>query len=77
MALARTALEGCGIEPREVATGGGSDANALVARGFECVLLANGTADNHTPAESVGAARLTEMLAVCKSIAELAGATRC
>ena len=47
--LARAALERCGHEAREVATGGGSDANALVARGFECVLLANGTEGNHTP----------------------------
>ncbi len=73
VALARAALERCGIEPREVATGGGSDANALVARGFECVLLANGTEDNHTPAESVAAARISEMYAVCEAIAELAG----
>ena len=73
VALARAALERCGIEPREVATGGGSDANALVARGFECVLLANGTEANHTPAESVAAARIVEMLAVCEAIAELAG----
>ena len=72
VALARAALERCGIEAREVATGGGSDANALVARGYECVLLANGTLDNHTPAESVAAGRLTEMLAVCEAIAELA-----
>jgi tripeptide aminopeptidase len=74
VALARAALERCGIEPREVATGGGSDANALVARGFECVLLANGTEANHTPAESVAAARITEMLTVCEAIAELGGA---
>ena len=73
VALARAALERRGIEPREVATGGGSDANALVARGYECVLLANGTLDNHTPAESVAAGRLTEMLAVCEAIAQLAG----
>ena len=67
--LARSALERTGFEPRETATGGGSDANALTAQGFECVLLANGTEANHTPAESVGAARLTEMLAVCEAIA--------
>jgi tripeptide aminopeptidase len=73
VALARAALERCGIEPREVATGGGSDANALVARGFECVLLANGTEANHTPSESVVAGRLSEMLAVCEAIAELGG----
>ena len=71
--LARTALERCGIEPRETATGGGSDANALIAQGFECVLLANGTEENHTSNESVAAARIREMLAVCEAITELAG----
>ena len=70
--LAREALARTGIEPRETATGGGSDANALIAQGFECVLLANGTEANHTPAESVAAARITEMLAVCEAIAGLA-----
>ncbi len=72
--LAREALQRRGHEPREVSSGGGSDANALVARGFECVLLANGTDANHTPAESVAADRIVEMLRVCESIAELAGA---
>jgi tripeptide aminopeptidase len=71
--LAREALERRGIAPREVATGGGSDANALIARGYEAVLLANGTLDNHTPQESVAAARMVEMLGVCEQIAELAG----
>lgn len=72
--LAREALKHRGIEAREVATGGGSDANALLVRGFDAVLLANGTSDNHTPSESVGAAQLGEMLAVCEAILELAGA---
>ncbi len=36
-------------------TGGGSDANALVLGGFDCVLLANGTDGNHTSRESVAA----------------------
>lgn len=70
--IAREALLRCGYEPVEVATGGGSDANALLARGFECLLLANGTEANHTPAERVVAARLAEMLAVCEAIVELA-----
>jgi tripeptide aminopeptidase len=73
---ARAALERCGIEPREVATGGGSDANAFCAAGFECALLANGTEANHTPAESVAAERIVQMLAVCEAVAEEA-ATRC
>jgi di/tripeptidase len=72
--LAREALERRGIEPREVPTGGGSDANALIARGYDAVLLANGTLDNHTPQESVAAERIVEMLGVCEQIAELAGA---
>jgi tripeptide aminopeptidase len=71
--LAREALERCGHQPREVASGAGSDANALLARGFECVLLANGTEANHTPQESVAARRLPEMLAVCEAIVDLAG----
>jgi tripeptide aminopeptidase len=69
--MARAALERCGIEPRDVVTGGGSDANALILRGFDCVLLANGTEANHTPQESVAARRLVEMLQVCEAIAEL------
>jgi len=70
--LARAALERCGYEPSEVATGGGSDANALIAAGYECVLLANGTEANHTPQERVAAERLTGMLAVCDALVVLA-----
>jgi tripeptide aminopeptidase len=70
--IASEALRRTGHDPRELATGGGSDANALVARGFECVLLANGTEANHTPSESVAAQRIAEMLAVCEAIAAVA-----
>jgi tripeptide aminopeptidase len=76
LAIARDALERSGHEPREVATGGGSDANALAARGFECVLLANGTEANHTPEESVAAERIVQMLEVCEAIVA-AAAERC
>jgi tripeptide aminopeptidase len=71
--LASEALRRCGVEPRQVATGGGSDANALRARGFDCVLLANGTEANHTADESVAATRIVEMLEVCEAIVEVAG----
>jgi tripeptide aminopeptidase len=66
--IARDALRRCGHEPREIATGGGSDANALYAGGLECVLLANGTEANHTPEESVAAQRIVEMVDVCEAI---------
>jgi len=71
--VAKAALERCGHEPVETATGGGSDANALVPRGFDCVLLANGTEANHTPQESVAARRIVEMLGVCEAIADTVG----
>jgi tripeptide aminopeptidase len=73
---AKAALERCGVEPREVATGGGSDANAFCAAGFECLLLANGTEANHTPNECVAADRIVQMLAVCEAAIDEAAA-RC
>ena len=70
LALAEAGLRRASFEPRRTATGGGSDANALIAAGFDCVLLANGTLANHTPAESVSARSLDTMLAVCEAILE-------
>jgi tripeptide aminopeptidase len=73
LALAEGGLRRAGFEPLRTATGGGSDANALIAAGFDCVLLANGTEANHTPQESVSARSLDAMLEVCEGIvAELA-----
>jgi tripeptide aminopeptidase len=68
--IARTALERRGVEPRETSTGGGSDANAFNAAGFEAVLLANGTEANHTPEESVAAERIVQMFGVCEAIVD-------
>jgi tripeptide aminopeptidase len=72
--LAEAGLRRVGIEPRRTATGGGSDANALIAAGFDCVLLANGTEANHTSEESVAARDLDLMLEVCEAILVEAGA---
>lgn len=74
VALAEAGLRGAGFEPVRTSTGGGSDANALIAAGFECVLLANGTDANHTPQESVPARNLDAMLEVCEGILAAAGA---
>src|SRR3954451_3956747 len=65
--VASEALGSVGREPRLIATGGGSDANALVASGYEAVLLANGTEANHTPGELVRADAIVEMLSVCEA----------
>jgi tripeptide aminopeptidase len=74
VAVAKAALERSGHVPREVTTGGGSDANALMAAGFEALLLANGTEANHTPEESVAAQRIVEMLEISESIVREAAA---
>jgi tripeptide aminopeptidase len=70
LALAESGLRRAGFEPRRIPTGGGSDANALIAAGVDCALLANGTDANHTPDESVPARNLDAMLAVCEGIVE-------
>jgi tripeptide aminopeptidase len=72
--IARAALARRGHDPHEIASGGGSDANAFHASGFPCVLLANGTEANHTPQERVSAAAIHEMLDVCLALVEEAAA---
>jgi len=61
---AEAALRACGHTPSHIVTGGGSDANALIAAGFPCVNLANGTERNHQPDEAVTTAALEQMLDV-------------
>jgi tripeptide aminopeptidase len=65
---AEAALRACGYEPRRIVTGGGSDANALILQGIECVNLANGTERNHEPGERVSVAALEGMLDVCLAL---------
>ena len=48
--------------PSYINTGGGSDANALIAAGLPMVNLANGTQRNHQPDESVTVDALEKML---------------
>jgi tripeptide aminopeptidase len=69
---AAAALEACGIEPVYIATGGGSDANALMAAGLPVVNLANGTQRNHEPDESVTVEALEQVLDLTLALAEAA-----
>jgi tripeptide aminopeptidase len=66
--IASRALQSCGIEPLYINTGGGSDANALIAAGLPMVNLANGTERNHQPDESVTVDALETMLDVTLAI---------
>ena len=70
VAVAEAALRACGREPVRVASGGGSDVNALLAAGLDCVNLANGTQHAHEPGERVTDAALAEMLEVALAIVE-------
>ena len=71
---AEAALRTCGYEPSRIVTGGGSDANALAAQGFQCVNLANGSERNHEPTERVSVAALEGMLDVCLALLDEAAA---
>ncbi|MGB2710900.1 MAG: M20/M25/M40 family metallo-hydrolase, partial [Conexibacter sp.] len=65
---AEAALRACGFTPRQIVTGGGSDANALESAGFPCTNLANGTERNHQPDERVTVAALEGMLDVALAL---------
>ena len=70
--LAFSALRECGYEPQPTTSGGGSDANALRARGLDVLNLANGTERNHEPSERVSTAALEGILDVALALVERA-----
>jgi len=73
--VAEAALRACGREPVQISSGGGSDANTLIAGGLPTVNLANGTERAHEPGERVSAAALEGMLEVVLALLdEAAGA---
>jgi tripeptide aminopeptidase len=72
--VAEMALAACGHEPVQVCSGGASDANALLAQGFQTVNLANGTERNHEPGERVSVLALEEMLEVALALLDQAAA---
>lgn len=67
---AGAALAALGVEPKPIATGGGSDANVLVARGIPVLNVANGTERNHEPDEAVTAHALELGLDVALGVVE-------
>jgi tripeptide aminopeptidase len=70
--LAARALEACGYEPRLELTGGGADANVFNERGLQCVNLANGMANIHTPDEEISVADLEGMVEVTLALIDAA-----
>ena len=74
VALAFAALRDCGHEPSPIASGGGSDVNALRAAGLAMLNISNGTERNHEPTERVATAALEAILDVAIALVERAGA---
>jgi tripeptide aminopeptidase len=70
LAVAERALHACGYEPRQIASGGASDANSLEAAGFSCLNLADGTERNHEPTERIAIASLESLLDIALAIVD-------
>ena len=73
--LAHAALQACGLTPRLIPSGGGSDVNAFLRNGFPAVNLCNGMIDVHTPDERILPESLETMVDVTLAIIEAAAAT--
>jgi tripeptide aminopeptidase len=71
--IAAAALERVGREPSYIFSGGGADANVFNGRGLQCVNLANGMTDIHTPDERIAVADLHEMVEVTLALVQAAG----
>ncbi len=74
--LAAGALSDCGFEPRYSLSGGAADANVFNLRGLQCVNLANGMTDIHTPDESIAVADLDAMVDVTLALLDAARESR-
>jgi tripeptide aminopeptidase len=72
--LAAEALARCGFEPRYGLSGGAADANAFNDRGLQCVNLANGMAEIHTPDEHIAVADIDAMVEVTLALVDAARA---
>ncbi len=70
--MARVALEDCGLLPRFVASGGGSDVNALLVNGFPSVNLCNAMKAVHTPNERIRIVDVDQMVSITLAIVDRA-----
>ena len=70
--LAAGAFAACGFEPRYSLSGGAADANVFNQRGLQCVNLANGMTDIHTPDESIAVADIDAMVDVTLALVDAA-----
>jgi tripeptide aminopeptidase len=71
--VADKALRQIGYQPKQIVSGGGSDANAFRLNGFQCTNLANGTERAHQPTERVSLTALEDGLALALAVVREAG----
>jgi tripeptide aminopeptidase len=70
LAVAERALSACGYDPRQIVSGGASDANSFEAAGFSCTCLADGVERNHEPGERISAQALESMLEIALTVVD-------
>jgi tripeptide aminopeptidase len=70
--LAHAALERAGYTPSYGLSGGAADANVFNERGLQCLNLANGMQDIHTPAERIAVEDLEGMVEVTLALVDVA-----
>ena len=70
--LAVEALEAVGVTPSFALSGGAADANVFNERGLQCVNLANGMTDIHTPDERISVSDLDLMVEVTLALLDAA-----
>ena len=71
--LAARALRSLGHEPAPLASGGGSDANVLRAKGLSVLNISGGVQYSHTPHERIAVSDLEHTLDVALALVGLAG----
>jgi len=70
LVVAERALRACGYEPKQIDSGGASDANSLHAAGFACTNIADGTEHNHEPGERISAQSLERLLEIAIALVD-------
>jgi tripeptide aminopeptidase len=71
--LIKEAAERCGLEPRCVVSGGGSDANVLGTKGCKPFVLGTGMTDFHTTHERIAVRDIEDTCRIALAIVELMG----
>jgi tripeptide aminopeptidase len=70
LVVAQRALRACGFEPQAIASGGASDVNSFLVRGFDSICLADGVQRNHEPTERVSVEALEAMFDVTLTLVD-------